>query len=144
MINRRLLLPALPASVLLRPANASAAVSGPVGCWRMLSFYEEELDTKIRRDLMGAHPTGFIQYSDEGRMGVLFVDGDRKAPAGGAATDAEAAKLYHSMLCYMGRYTIEGDKVFHHIEVAWNQSWVGTTQTRYWSITSDDHLWIKT
>ncbi len=144
MLYRRLLLPAAPAALLLGSQTRAADKTSPtVGTWRMLSFYEEESDTKIRRDLMGGHPTGFIQYTSEGRMAVLFVDGDRKAPSGGAATDDEAVKLYRSMLSYMGRYTIEGDKVFHHIEVAWNQSWVGTTQTRHWSVKGDS-LWIRT
>jgi hypothetical protein len=92
---------------------------------------------------MGPHPSGFITYTDDGRMAVLFFDGDRKAPAGGTATNEEAVQLYRSMLSYMGRYQIEGDKVFHHIEAAWNQSWVGTVQTRYWEVRGDN-LTIKT
>ena len=33
-----------------------------------------------------------------------------------------------------GAYTIDGDKVSHHVDVSWNQAWTGTTQVRQFKI----------
>jgi Lipocalin-like domain len=39
--------------------------------------------------------------------------------------------------------SIEGDRVSHHIDASWNQSWAGTTQVRQFRI-DGKYLYIKT
>jgi hypothetical protein len=41
------------------------------------------------------------------------------------------------MVSYTGRYTIAGDKVTHHVDVAWNEAWIGTDLVRSFKITGD-------
>ena len=50
----------------------------------------------------------------------LVQKGNKRA-ADPKATDAEAAQLYRTMLAYAGRYTLEGDKITHHVDISWNQ-----------------------
>ncbi len=49
--------------------------------------------------------TGYLNYSSDGRMMVILVGDNRKAPAGPVATDAEMITLFKSMMAYAGTYT---------------------------------------
>jgi len=49
-------------------------------------------------------------------------------------TDPEKIALFTGMGAYAGTYTIEGDKVSHHVDVSWNEAWTGTTQVRQFRI----------
>jgi hypothetical protein len=76
-------------------------------------------------------------------MYVLIVAGDRAKPLGPSATDTERIQLYNSMIAYAGAYTIEGDKVIHHIDISWNATRTGTDETRFFKVDGDT-LTIKT
>ena len=104
-----------------------------VGAWRLKSFVRV-LEDGSRYDQLGKRPDGYLIYSADGRMSVLFVDGDRASPKQTPPTDAERAALHGSMLAYAGSYRIEGDKVIHHLEIAWDQSRLGSDQVRFFTI----------
>ena len=44
-------------------------------------------------------------------------------------TDAERIELFKSMFAWGGIYKIEGNKIIFDVDIAWVQSWVGTTRT---------------
>ena len=67
-------------------------------------------------------------------MYAILIKENRKAPAALVPTDAERVDLYGGLVAYAGAYTIEGDKVSHHIDASWNQAWTGTTQVRQFRI----------
>jgi hypothetical protein len=131
---------ALATSILLAKAHAAAAV---VGTWRLVSWIEEEAETKIQHKPFGDNPAGLITYTADGRMMVMFTDPNRKPPAALKATDSEAAQLYRTMVAYSGAYTVEGDKITHKIEVSWNQACNGTDQQRFFEV-KENHLTIRT
>ena len=58
-------------------------------------------------------------------------------------TDGEGVKLLGTMVAYAGKFTLDADKVVHHIDVSWNQAWTGTDQVRYYHL-SGDSLTITT
>jgi len=41
------------------------------------------------------------------------------------------------MGAYSGRYTVEGDKVVHRVDVSWNEAWTGTDQVRFVKVEGD-------
>ena len=47
------------------------------------------------------------------------------APAG------ERAEAFATLVSYAGRYTFTGDRVIHHVEVAWMENFVNTAQVRF-------------
>jgi hypothetical protein len=108
-----------------------------VGTWKLVSMVREEQPSGIKTDLMGPHPLGYIAYGRDGRMMVLIVRSDRKKPAGANATAAEASALFDSMVSYAGRYTIAGNRITHHVDTSWNESWTGTEQLRFFKIDGD-------
>lgn len=52
---------------------------------------------------MGPNPSGYLIYGADGRMMAIFVPSGRK-----------------------GTYAVQGDTIVHHVDVSWNDSWIGT------------------
>jgi hypothetical protein len=89
-------------------------------------------------------PKGLIQYSPGGHVIVFLQTSNPKQPVNAAYTDAERAETHRSIAAaYAGTYSIEGNKVVHHIIAAWRPEWIGTDQIRYFEI-SGNKLTIKT
>ncbi|HET7889409.1 MAG TPA: lipocalin-like domain-containing protein [Bradyrhizobium sp.] len=124
-------------------ATTSARAADIVGTWRLQSWIEEETESKVVHNVFGEHPLGFITFTADKRVAVIFVDPTRKAPAAPKATDAEATELYRTMVAYAGSYSVEGDKLTNKVEVAWNQAWNGTNQVRFFDL-KDDRLTVRT
>jgi hypothetical protein len=70
-------------------------------------------------------------------MYALFVAGGRVVPAGDQPTDGERVQLHKPMVAYAGTYTIAGDKVVHHIDIAWNNARLGSDQVRFFKLDGD-------
>jgi hypothetical protein len=121
-----------------------AACSGPqLGTWKLQSQLTEDLETHKKQAMFGAHPGGYLHYGADCRMYAILVREDRKPPAAAVATDAESVELFRGLAAYAGTYTIEGDKVSHHVDISWNQAWTGTTQVRQFRI-EGKYLYIHT
>jgi hypothetical protein len=120
-------------------AEAEQANSVPqaiLGTWRLVSYVREEVPSGAKSDVMGAHPSGYINYGRDGRMMVMIVGGERKKPAGAVATPEEAKALLTSMLAYAGTYTIDAQakSVVHHVDLSWDQARTGTDQVRSYKL----------
>jgi hypothetical protein len=117
--------------------KAAIAPERLIGTWTLVSAVREEIPSGAKTDLFGPNPHGFINYSVDGRMIALITRADRKPPADGKATSAEAEALFRSMLGYAGRYTIEGNEVTHHVDISWNESFNGGEQKRHVALQGD-------
>jgi Lipocalin-like domain len=106
-----------------------------VGTWQVTSFVLLELGTNKTSLPFGENPSGYIQYSPGGHMVVFLQSGNPKRPANFPYTDADRADAHRSIFgAYAGKYTVEGDKVVHHIVASWRPDWNGTDQTRYFTL----------
>ena len=116
-----------------------------LGTWKLVSYVREEPTSGAKSDVMGAHPSGYINYGPDGRMIVIIVGTDRKKPAGAVATPDEAEALIRSMLAYAGTYTIDSQAktVTHHIDISWDQSRTGTDHVRSYKL-EGNHLTLTT
>jgi hypothetical protein len=101
-----------------------------IGTWKLISAVREDVPSGQKTDMLGAHPTGFINYTADGHMMVVNVGGGRRKPSGPVATPSEAETLFRSLTSYAGTYTTDGNVVTHHVEVSWNEAWTGTEQKR--------------
>jgi len=109
--------------------------TGPqLGTWKLQSFTTEDVATGEKTNMFGDHPSGCLSYGPDCRMYAILVKEGRKAPDTLVPNDAERVDLYSGFIAYAGTYSIEGDKVSHHIDASWNQSWTGTTQVRQFRI----------
>jgi Lipocalin-like domain len=104
-----------------------------VGTWKLISAIDTTDKGQVIENAYGLNPTGFLTYAADGRMMAIVTNGGRKplsvldrisAPA------KERAEAFATMVAYGGRYTLSGDKVIHHVEVATMQNVVGTDLVR--------------
>jgi hypothetical protein len=119
--------------------NSSRGLSGEtceaiIGTWKMVSWTVEDLATGAKQDALGSDPAGVITYSADGRVMVLVLKRDRRTPADLVPTSEEKIALYDSMFAYAGTFTIDHEKVIHHIDMSWNQAWTGTDQIRFYKL----------
>ena len=120
-----------PATTGIAPAHACS--SPLLGTWKLQSYTTEYEDGQTVESF-GEHPRGYLSSSADCRMYGIVVREGRRRPANVVPSDAEKAALFASMGAYAGTYTIEGDKVTHHVDVSWIESWTGTAQVRQFRI----------
>ncbi|WP_099513889.1 lipocalin-like domain-containing protein [Microvirga ossetica] len=108
-----------------------------LGTWKMVSWQREVLATGERTDALGPEPVGYITYGADGRCSVIVVKRDRPPPTTLPPTEEERVRLFDSMLAYAGTYTVDEEKVVHHVDASWNQTWTGTDQVRFYQLEGD-------
>jgi hypothetical protein len=135
----------LPCHLPAQTDQANSIQQAILGTWKLVSYIREELPSGTKSDVMGAHPSGYINYGRDGRMIVIIVGSDRNKPVGTVATPDEAEALIKSMLAYAGTYTIdrEAKTVTHHIDISWDQSRTGTDQVRSYKL-EGNHITLTT
>jgi len=114
-----------------------------VGTWRITSYSMITLETNEMSRPFGEHPIGYIQYSPGGHV-VVFLSAGEIPNASSPYSDADRVAI-HSRICgaYAGTYTVDGNKVTHHIVASWRPEWIGGDQIRFAEL-SGDKLTIKT
>jgi hypothetical protein len=125
------------------PKAALASENPIIGTWKLQSLVFEAIATGQRSTPFGDHPVGYLSYSADGRMYAIGVVEDRPKPRDPLPTDQEKVKLQESMFAYAGTYTADGEKVVHHVDISWNQSWTGTDLVRFYKLDGDT-LTIRT
>jgi hypothetical protein len=78
-----------------------------VGTWKLLSFFDQNIDTGKTTNVLGENPRGQMILNADGQIALVNVSGSRKSPQGSVATDAEAAHLYRQVIAYIGHYEID-------------------------------------
>jgi hypothetical protein len=101
-----------------------------LGSWRMTSWVTTDVATGEQRDALGENVRGFALYTPE-RVMFLILKSNRKPPQRSPPSDEEKIALYDTMFAYSGSYTVESDRVIHHVDMSWNEAWSGTEQVRY-------------
>jgi hypothetical protein len=121
--------------------SAQAKQENPVkqailGTWKLVSYIREDVPSGAKSDVMGEHPSGYLNYGSDGRMMVMIVGSGRRKPAGAIATPDEAEALIKSMLAYAGTYSIDTETktVTHHIDISWDQVRTGTNNVRSYKL----------
>jgi len=120
-----------------------------LGTWYLDEAYAvDDAGTRLF-DLYGAKPDGLINYGADGRMVALIthdgracIDGDRQA-----APAEQRAVAYGSSIGYAGPYTVDDERVIHHVDVSTYPNWVGTDLKRFYTregAGADESLTLRT
>ncbi len=101
-----------------------------LGTWKLLSYSRELRPSGETSDMMGKTPAGYLNYCADGRMLVLMVRDGRSKPAAVKAAADEAEQLFRGMVAYGGTWRLEDGRLFHHVDISWNETWTDTQQER--------------
>jgi hypothetical protein len=118
-----------------------------VGTWKLVSATEITKKGKVRGAFGWQNPTGLITYTADGRMMALITSGARKPLSVSdfvAAPGGERAEAFATMTAYAGSYTVNGNKVIHHLEVCALQNQVNTELVRLITKLDRDSLVLRT
>jgi len=114
-----------------------------VGTWRIASFSVMSLETNEVSRPFGEKPIGYLQYSPGGHI-VVFLSAGEMPKVSPPFSDADRAAMHSKIFgAYAGTYTVDGNKVTHHIVASYRPDWVGADQVRFVEL-SGDKLTIKT
>ena len=108
-----------------------------VGTWKLVCVTYTDGKGEVHQNVMGQNPTGFLTYTAEGRVSVIIAYDGRKPFADSSPSLEQTTEAFRTINAYAGSYTFTGDKVIHHIEVAWIQDLVNTDQVRSVKIEGD-------
>jgi lipocalin-like protein len=110
-----------------------------IGAWTLISWVHEDIETRERRPVFGEHPRGCFVFTESGRAVAVLTGEGRRSPT----TENEKAEAFGSMVAYSGRYRIEDNKLTTTVDIAWDESLVGSNQVRFFRI-DGDRLEIET
>ncbi|MEL6462556.1 MAG: lipocalin-like domain-containing protein [Cyanobacteria bacterium J06621_15] len=124
-----------------------------IGTWKLISIKAIFPDGTIDDEAFGINPLGYINYTVEGKMMVIFSKSERPFLSGNSAsplTNAihsvpieERAEAFSTFNSYAGSYTLDGDKVIHHVEIASIPNRIGKSLTRIFTI-NENRVTLKT
>ena len=120
------------ASLLVFPAWAQTH-DRLAGTWKLVSVSSSTAAGERNDTPFGPSPAGFLTYTQDGRMTAMISYGGRKRLSSSDARSApaeEQAEAFRTFVAYAGRYTLNGDKVIHHVEISSIQNWVDTDLIR--------------
>lgn len=129
------------------PSNGNAqSKDALVGTWKLVSATDTTEKGEVR-GAYGPNPTGFITYTADGRMMAIITNDGRKplsVPDQVSAPAEERAEAFATLVAYAGAYTVTGDKVIHHVEVAWMQNVVNMDLVRFIVNLQGDRVTLRT
>jgi hypothetical protein len=112
------------------PFCAAIADEELPGTYKLISSTRTILETGEVQDSYGKQPKGYIMYGKDGRMLVLITHEGRPTPSRTDMTDKDRADQYRTLNAYGGTYTFHGDWIEHHIDIAANETRMGSTEIR--------------
>ncbi len=115
-----------------------------LGTWKLISAIATNPDGTVDPDVYGSNPTGYITYTPERRIMVIFskcdrlpLNGDINSPFSKqiqSLPQQECVQAFSTFNAYAGMYTIDGNTVTHHVEVASIPNRVGTDLVRTFTL----------
>jgi lipocalin-like protein len=113
-----------------RRFKMSAAI---FGTWKLVSASTSAASGERNDAPFGPSPTGFLTYTQDGRMTAMISHGGRVRLSSNdshSATVEEQAEAFRTFIGYAGRFTLNSDDIIHHVEISSIQDWVGTDLIR--------------
>jgi hypothetical protein len=101
-----------------------------IGTWRLVSASMRDVATGEQLALWGQRPNGSLVVTADSRWLVIQTAEGREPPR----DDQKRAAAFRSMLAHSGKYRIEANTVIIAVDLAWDESWVGTEQVRHFKI----------
>lgn len=116
-----------------------------IGHWRLVSYLEQGADGQWVPAL-DALARGSISYWPTGHMQVVMGASTRPRLSGAWADvpAAQKARCLDDMVAYAGTYTVEPDRVLHHVDICWIPNWEGRDLVRLMTFPEPGQLLLAT
>jgi hypothetical protein len=124
-----------------------------IGIWKLISATAIHADGTATPHVYGTHPIGYITYTLDGHMMVMFSKSDRPplshevqsplSPELQSLPVEELAQAFTTFNAYAGTYTLSGNTVTHQLEIASIPNRVGTTLVRTFTL-SENRVTLST
>ena len=101
-----------------------------VGTWKLVSVSSTTLNGERNEAPYGPSPTGFLTYTEDGRVTAMISYDGRKPLSVGGGTPQEQAEAFKTFFAYAGRYTLSGGQVVHSVEISSIQNYVDNELVR--------------
>lgn len=110
-----------------------------VGTWQLTAASAITDSGEIDDSPFGTGPVGLLVYTADGTVAALISNGGRSALSADriASPTDERASAFATFFSYAGRYSVAGDRVIHHVQVASFENWVGTDLVRAFVLDGD-------
>ena len=116
-----------------------------VGLWRLSEIAALYPGGAVDPAIYGHEPVGYLSYAADGHMMVMFAKGDRADLSGKpnspfaleAIPPEELAEAFTSFSAYAGTYSVQGNRVDHHLVLASLPNRVGTRLERTFRLDGD-------
>jgi len=113
-------------------ATAADNVPSVVGTWSLTGLSYRILETGEVVRPFGDNVHSLIQYSPGGHMVVFIQKKNPPMPSDTDYSDESRVRIHKEIIgAYAGTYSVDGNRVTHHIIVGWRPDWVGHDQVRY-------------
>jgi len=118
-----------------------------LGTWRLHSFVVDH--EGVKSEPYGANPRGAMSFSPDGRFSLIISRSDLPALVSNnrlLGTDEENRAIVQGSIAYFGTYTVdETARTFTvHVEGGTFPNWIGTDQTRIFSVSGDELKFTNT
>lgn len=113
-----------------------------IGTWKLLSALSTTPAGERSETPYGLDPSGLLTYTEDGRVAAIISYGGRKLLAGPIATLQEQAEAFKTFFAYAGRYSLNGDKITHQIEISSIQNYVGRDLVRSVKLQGDQIILV--
>jgi hypothetical protein len=100
-----------------------------VGTWVLVSASSTTSAGEKDAAPYGTNPSGLLTYTADGRVSALISYGGRKPLSPGASAQ-EKAEAFNTFIGYAGGYTLQDDRVIHHVEVSSIQNYANRNLVR--------------
>ncbi|MBD2524677.1 lipocalin-like domain-containing protein [Nostoc sp. FACHB-133] len=124
-----------------------------IGIWKLISAIAIHSHGTINPEVYGTHPVGYITYTLDGHIMVMFSRSERSSlsqeiqspfrPEMQSLSTEELAQAFTTFNAYAGTYTLSGNTVTHQIEIASIPNRVGKTLVRTFTL-SESRLTLST
>jgi hypothetical protein len=108
-----------------------------LGTWRLVSVETRREDGSLYRS---GKRTGYLIYSNDGYMSVAFMKEGRskfKSDDIRGGSIEEKIEAFEGYVSYCGKYSVEGGRIYHDMEVSLFPNWEGDKQERFYSFQGD-------
>lgn len=106
-------------------------MSSLIGTWELVEWTATV--NGRRSHPFGGNVAGRLTYTPDGHMWATLMRRDRdplESTTLAGATASDRASAAAGYLNYSGRYTDEGERVVHHVDLSLMPNWVGDDQVR--------------